>query len=101
MSRVTVLSSAKMVFFGILYSIRETKNAHQSFGRGRLSQAGRLGGEIQMIIKYTKIAIFFEGALIDSINCSGLITPIMIDFQLKGCEVAGWVVRVSWWRLKG
>ena len=31
-----------------------------------LSQADRLGGETQMIIKYTKIAIFFEGALSDS-----------------------------------
>jgi len=34
-----------------------------------LSQAGRLGGKIQMIIKYTKIAIFFEGMLSDSKNC--------------------------------
>lgn len=84
MSRVTVLSSAKMVFFGILYSIRETKNAHQSFGRGRLSQAGRLGGEIQMIIKYTKIAIFFEGVLSFSKNYFGLIMPILVGFQLKG-----------------
>lgn len=34
-----------------------------------LSQAGRLGGEIQMIKKYTKIAKLFEGAQSDSKNC--------------------------------
>ena len=48
-----------------------------------LSQAGRLGGEIQMIIKYTKIAIFFEGALSFSKNYFGLITPILVGFQLE------------------
>lgn len=84
MSRVTVLSSAKMVFFGILYSIRETKNAHQSFGRGRLSQAGRLGGEIQMIIKYTKIAMFLEVRYWIQKIILGFITPIQVGFQLEG-----------------
>ena len=47
-----------------------------------LSQAGRLGGEIQMI-KYTKIAIIFEGALSDSKNYSGLIMPILVGFRLE------------------
>ena len=49
-----------------------------------LSQAGHLGGKIQMIIKYTKIAIFFEGALSDSKNYFGLIAPIPVGFQLEG-----------------
>lgn len=47
-----------------------------------LSQAGRLGGEIQMI-KYTKIAKLFEGALSFSKNYFGLITPILVGFQLE------------------
>ena len=62
-----------------------------------LSQAGRLGGEIQMI-KYTKIAIFFEDSLSDSKKCSGLIRPTLVGFRLKGLDVASWVVKAHRWR---
>ena len=115
MSQVTVLSSAKIVFFGFSTQSERKKNAHQSFNSrrhkrsvfkrkrvqiilvrvwihkkradkklgDRLSQAGRLGGEIQMIIKYMKIAIFFEGALSDSKNILGSLRQSWLTFSWK------------------
>ena len=48
-----------------------------------LSQAGRLGGEIQMI-KYTKIALFSKVRYQIQIIVSGLNRSTPVGFQLKG-----------------